>query len=110
MNIELNNQKGIILKTAGKYCEEDIAVAPVLQTKELTVTQNGTQLIGPDDGNCGINKITITTNVPTITNVSTVQEMNSLLVESNVGQYYKYTGTSDFTEYYINGDIYTVEK
>ena len=55
MAIILNNKDGVLLKTAGKYCPEDIIVKPNLQTK--TVTANGD--ISPDDGYCGLEKVTV---------------------------------------------------
>ena len=55
MSIILNNKDGVLLKTAGKYCPEDIIVKPNLQTK--TVTANGDIL--PDDGYCGLEKVTV---------------------------------------------------
>ena len=58
MAIILNNKDGVLLKTAGKYCNDDIIVKPNLQTK--TATANGD--ISPDDGYCGLGKVTV--NVP----------------------------------------------
>ena len=58
MPIILKNKDGVLLKTAGKYCPDDIIVKPNLQTK--TVTANGD--ISPDEGYCGLEKVTV--NVP----------------------------------------------
>ena len=55
MSIILNNKDGVLLKTAGKYCPDDIIVKPNLQTK--TVTANGD--ISPDVGYCGLEKVTV---------------------------------------------------
>ena len=55
MAIILNNKDGVLLKTAGKYCPEDIIVKPNLQVK--TVTANGD--ISPDGGYCGLEKVTV---------------------------------------------------
>lgn len=55
MNIELNNQNGIILKTTNKYCTENINVIPKLQEK--TVTTNGD--VSPDDNYAGLSKVTV---------------------------------------------------
>lgn len=78
------------------------------EEKSVTITNNGTMEIIPSKSDALLSKVTVITKFPQ--EVSTAQEMDSLLVEANAGQYYKYTGASDFTEYYINGDIYMVEK
>lgn len=39
--------------------------------------------------------------------ISTSEEMDALLIASNVGKIYKFVGTTD--EKYVNGDIYLVE-
>jgi len=44
----------------------------------------------------------------TLTEISTAEEMDALLIASNVGKAYKYTGTT--TADYTNGDIYVVEE
>lgn len=44
--------------------------------------------------------------VPPVAEVATASEMDALLVDENVGKYYKFTGTTDDT--YTNGDIYYV--
>ena len=62
MSIILNNKDGVLLKTAGKYCPEDIIVKPNLQTK--TATANGD--ISPDDGYCGLEKVTVNVPAPTL--------------------------------------------
>lgn len=43
-----------------------------------------------------------------ISEISTADEMNALLVEANIGKTYKFVGTTDDT--YTNGDIYVVEE
>ena len=40
--------------------------------------------------------------------ISTTEEMDALLVVSNIGKIYKFVGTTD--EKYINGDLYLVEE
>lgn len=58
MDIFINDKNGVTLKTQSKYCPEDVSVKPTLQTK--TATANGD--IFPDDGYCGLEKVTV--NVP----------------------------------------------
>lgn len=204
MNINITKSTGVILKTQGKYCAEDITVVPVLEEKSVTPTESAQEIV-PTTGNCGISKlnlgavqtetktITPTTseqtftptsgkffkqiicqaiqayqgtatpaqgeqtinptsgkffssfkvaaipsdyvipsgteqitangvydisgkanvnvNVPTssaVEEVATAAAMNALLVEANVGKYYKFTGTTDSN--YTNGDLYLVES
>lgn len=58
MNINLNNQNGVKLNTAGKYCPEDITVVPQLQEK--TVTPSETQQTATPDANyAGLSKVII---------------------------------------------------
>lgn len=84
-----------------------INVEPNLEQKTVTITENGTTEVTPTSGKDGMSKVTVTTNVPAITEVATAAEMNALLVEANVGKYYKFTGTTDSN--YTNGDLYLVE-
>lgn len=53
-NIEMN-RPNITLATEGTYCENDIKVSAKLQTK--TATANGD--IAPDEGYCGLEKVTV---------------------------------------------------
>lgn len=55
MNIELTNSEGITLKTAGKYCAEDIDVIPQLQEK--SVTANGD--VSSDSDYVGLKKVSV---------------------------------------------------
>ena len=70
---------------------------------EFTITQNGTISIAHMYVNSDI-----VVDVPSVTEVNTSSEMDALLVEANVGKYYKYIGTTDSK--YTNGDIYQVES
>ena len=169
MNINVTKPTGVICKTQGKYCAEDITVVPVLEEKSATPTQSAQEIV-PSAGNCGISKVNIgavqayqgtatptqseqtinptsgkffssfkvgaipsdyiipsgtlqitengaydvrakenvNVNVPSgVEEVATAAAMDALLVEANVGKYYKFTGTTDSN--YTNGDIYLVE-
>lgn len=99
----------------GTYNVSDKASAVVnvpstpTQEKEVSITENGTTTVEPDEGNV-LSKVTINTNIPStisaIEEVSTADEMNALLVAANVGKAYKFVGTTDDT--YTNGDVYEV--
>lgn len=92
------------------YKNINVNVEPKLEEKTVTVTTNGTTEVTPTSGKDGISKVTINTNVPTasaVEEVATASAMDALLVEANVGKYYKYTGTTDSN--YTNGDLYLVE-
>ena len=132
MNISIDNKAGKTLYTQGKYCAENIVVTPVLEEISVTPT-TAEQTKEPSAGKAGISKVTVsaiqteektvtengdvtptsgkylskvTVNVSSIKEVSTAAEMNALLVAENVGNAYKFTGTTDST--YTNGDIYEV--
>lgn len=171
MNINVTKSTGVICKTQGKYCAEDITVVPILEEKSATPTESAQEIV-PSAGNCGISKVSVgavqtetktitpttsqqtftptsgkyfkqvtcqaipsdyiipsgtlqitengtydvtdkasvNVNVPTsggVEEVATAAAMNALLVEANVGKYYKFTGTTDSN--YTNGDLYLVE-
>lgn len=88
-----------------------VNVEPSLEEKTVTITENGTTEVTPSSGKDGMSKVTVTTNVPTasaVEEVATASAMDALLVEANVGKYYKFTGTTDSN--YTNGDLYLVEN
>nr|DAW66813.1 MAG TPA: hypothetical protein [Caudoviricetes sp.] len=201
MNINVTKPAGVVLKTQGKYCAEDITVVPALEEKTVTPTESA-QEITPSTGKCGLSKVSVgavqtetksvtpttspqtvnptsgkylkavsvaaiqayqgnatpaqgeqtinptdgkffssfkvgaipsdyvipsgtqqitengtydvsgkanaVVNVPAVEEVATAAAMNALLVEANVGKYYKFTGTTDSN--YTNGDLYLVES
>lgn len=55
MNIELKDRNGITLKTAEKYCAEDVVITPKLQSK--SVTENGN--VVADEGYCGLKSVIV---------------------------------------------------
>lgn len=75
MIIGLNKKNGIILKTSGKYCSEDIIVHPDLpkQSKTMTVTENGKIEIRNDDEFYALSKVDIVVNVPVYEKISNAE-------------------------------------
>lgn len=95
-------------KDVTNYKNVNVIVEPNLEQKTVTITENGTTEVTPTSGKDGMSKVTVTTNVPSgVEEVATASAMNALLVEANVGKYYKFTGTTDSN--YTNGDLYLVE-
>lgn len=89
----------------------DVNVQPSLESVSVTINNNGTTEVTPTSGKDGISKVTINTNVPSsggVEEVATAAAMNALLVEANVGKYYKFTGPTDSN--YTNGNLYLVES
>ena len=95
-------------KDVKNYAEVNVNVEPNLEQKTVTITENGTTEVTPTSGKDGISKVTINTNVPSVEEVATAAAMNALLVEENVGKYYKFTGPTDSN--YTNGNLYLVES
>ncbi len=92
-------------KDVTNYKNVNVNVEPNLEQKTVTITENGTTDVTPTTGKDGMSKVTVTTNVPTsggVEEVATAAAMDALLVEANVGKYYKFTGTTDSN--YTNGD------
>lgn len=48
-----------------EYANADVNVQPNLQTKQVTITQNGKETITPDGGYEGLSSVEVTTDVPT---------------------------------------------
>lgn len=97
-------------KDVTNYKNVNVNVEPNLEQKTVTITENGTTEVTPTSGKDGMSKVTVTTNVPTasaVEEVATASAMDALLVEANIGKYYKFTGTTDTN--YTNGDLYLVE-
>lgn len=89
----------------------DVNVQPSLESVSVTINSNGTTEVTPTSGKDDMNKVTITTNVPSsggVEEVATAAAMNALLVEANVGKYYKFTGPTDSN--YTNGNLYLIES
>lgn len=64
IDIEMGNKRGITLKTAGKYCKENITVTPKLKTINDVVTRNGNVEYSVEDGHSGIGAIKLIVDVP----------------------------------------------
>lgn len=58
MNINVTKSAGVVLKTQGKYCAEDITVVPTLEEKSVTPTESAQEIV-PSDGHCGISKVNV---------------------------------------------------
>ena len=97
-------------KDVTNYKNVNVNVEPNLEQKTVDIVANGTTDVTPTTGKDGMSKVTVNVNVPTasaVEEVATASAMDALLVEANVGKYYKFTGTTDSN--YTNGDIYLVE-
>lgn len=58
MNINVTKSAGVVLKTQGKYCAEDITVVPTLEENSVTPTESAQEIV-PSEGNCGISKVNV---------------------------------------------------
>lgn len=109
-NITSNGTTTLATKNTYVPCDIDFNVnvpSVQLQEKSEYITSNTETIITPDTGKA-LSKVTITTDVPQMTEVATSAEMDAKLNENNVSLYYKYTGTTD--DKYTNGDIYQVQE
>lgn len=97
--------KQTVMPTNGKHFSS-VVVEPipddyVIPSGTQQITENGTYDVS--------GKASAVVNVPSgVEEVATASAMNALLVEENVGKYYKFTGTTD--ENFVNGDLYLVES
>lgn len=57
LSLSLTNTHGMRLLTDGTYCDKDVVIRPVLQSK--TVTENGTYT--PDSGYAGLSQVVVNT-------------------------------------------------
>lgn len=90
--------------TSGKYFSSfKVGAIPseyIIPSGTLQITANGTYDVRAKEN--------VNVNVPSgVEEVATAAAMDALLVEANVGKYYKFTGTTDSN--YTNGDLYLVE-
>lgn len=60
MNIEVPSKLGVVLKTSGKYCTEDILISPKLNY--ATITENGKHT--PGDGYSGFGDVEVNVQPP----------------------------------------------
>ncbi len=88
-----------VTPTSGKFLTS-VTVNPT-PSEEKTVTANGE--VTPSAGKF-LSKVTV--NVPAVVDVATAAEMDAKLAAANVGNVYRFTGTTDST--YTNGDLYEV--
>ena len=109
MPIILKNKDGVLLKTAGKYCPEDITVVPQLQEK--TVTPSETQQTATPDANyAGLSKVTIGAVQTKEVTVTPAKGQQVLEVTDN--KYYKKVTVEAIPEDYIipSGTIQITEN
>lgn len=90
MPIILKNKDGVLLKTAGKYCPEDITVVPQLQEK--TVTSNGK--VTPDANYAGLSGVTVNVQAAPTLQSKTVTPTKS---QQNIAADSGYDGLSGVT-------------
>lgn len=74
--------------------------AGIIPTGTLEITENETYDV--------TEKASAIVNIPStsVIEIATSSEMDALLIQANVGKYYKFTGTTD--DNYTNGDVYEV--
>lgn len=114
--IDIDNQYGVRLKTAGKYCENDYIVRPLLEKRE--VTSNGT--ITPFINKCGFSEVTVnvqptlqtktvtpTKSAQTITPDSAYDGLSSVRVDAIPSNYIIPSGSQNIT---ANGTYDVTEK
>ena len=72
---------------------------------QINISQNGTTTLATAGKFCNRN-IDVNANVSGIEDISTASGMTTLLTSENVGNIYRFTGTTDST--YTSGDLYEV--
>lgn len=78
MNINVTKSAGVVLKTQGKYCAEDVTVIPALEEKSVTPTENA-QEVTPSTGKCGLKKVSVgavATQTKSVTPTTSAQTVN----------------------------------
>ena len=58
MKIEIKDKNGVLLKTSGTYCAENIEVVPVVENIAVTPSKEA-QVETPSEGYCGIGQVNI---------------------------------------------------
>ena len=58
MKIEIKDKNGVLLKTSGTYCAENIEVVPVVEDIAVTPSTEA-QVETPSEGHCGIGQVNI---------------------------------------------------
>lgn len=107
MSLKVDSTKGIVLKTAGAYCETDIKVKPTLE--EVTITPGAKQEVEPSDGYAGIGKVTVSkvaSQTKTVTPTKKSQSItpsdgkyfSKVTVKAIPDNYIEPTGTLDITQ------------
>ena len=97
MNIELKDKNGITLKTAGKYCSEDVGIIPKLQSK--SVATNGS--VVADEGYCGLDSVTV--DVPT----QKEEEAGTATIITNGTQTFSPTSGKVFSNFTVTTNVPT---
>ena len=97
MNIELKDKNGITLKTAGKYCSENVGIIPKLQSK--SVATNGS--VVADEGYCGLNSVTVA--VPT----QKEEEAGTATIITNGTQTFSPTSGKVFSNFTVTTNVPT---
>ena len=97
MNIELKDKNGIILKTAGKYCDEDVGIIPKLQSK--SVTENGS--VVADEGYCGLGSVSV--DVPK----QKEEEAGTATITANGSQTFSPTSGKVFSDFTVTTNVPT---
>lgn len=95
MNIELKDKNGITLKTAGKYCSENVGIIPKLQSK--SVATNGS--VVADEGYCGLDSVTV--DVPT----QKEEEAGTATIITNGTQTFSPTSGKVFSNFTVTTNV-----